>query len=184
MEDNRIIELYEDRDESAIFETEKKYSRLIHRIAKNIVGNESDAEECVNDTYLSIWNAIPPEKPRIFAAFAAKIARNTALKKLEYNLAKKRTAGDIISLSDLDEVIGDNDPINNMEDIEVGALITEFLKGEREEARNVFLRKYFFFDSIEDIAIKYGFSASKVKSMLFHTRNKLKIFLENKGVVI
>ncbi len=175
--------MYFERDENAIIETEKKYKKLCMRISKNILGDEHEAEECVNDTYLGIWNAIPPQRPNSLMAFAAKIARNLSLKKLSYKSADKRSAQMVISLSELENVISDgDDDILKSTDEELGKVISDFLMTEKEDARNVFTRKYFYFDTIEDISQKYGFSESKIKSMLFHTRGGLKNHLHNMGI--
>ncbi len=184
MEDDRIIELYFNRDERAITETSLKYGRLCYKIANRIVGNEHEADECVNDTYFGPWQSIPPERPSCFMAFVAKIARNKALSRLRYNGAAKRNAEAVLSLNELEEIIPDNKDFNNIEDREVGKWISEFLAGEDEEVRNIFLRKYWFFDSIEEIAVKFGHSESKIKSMLYRTRNKLKGYLTEKGVAL
>ncbi len=181
MDDSRIIDLYLGRNEEAIKQTEIKFSKLCHGIAIGILSNTADAEECVNDTYLGVWNSIPPEKPKNLRAYVAKIARNLSLKRLEYNTADKRS-GIAVDLSELEGVLADHETVMNEEDI--GHLINEFLKSEKEDARNVFLRKYWFFDSVESIAARYGFSESKVKSTLFHARVRLRKYLESKGVYV
>ncbi len=184
MEDRAIVELYFERNEQAIAETERKYGKLCHMIAKRIVGNEHDAEECVNDTYLGLWQAIPPERPRSLAAFAAKIARNLAIGRLKYNTAAKRNSQADMSIHELEELLPDAAAYEDIEDRVIGEWISEFLRGEREEVRNIFIRKYFYFDSVEDIAEHFGHSESKVKSILFRTRNKLREFLTEKGVAL
>ncbi len=185
MDDSKIIALYFERNETAIKETETKFGKLCFSISHNILKNRTDAEECVNDTYLGIWNAIPPERPKNFMAFISKIARNISLKRLEYNLAKKRACAEPIEFSELQEVLADESAFfEDHTEEDLGKLIGDFLKTEKESARNVFLRKYWFFDSIEDISKRYHFSESKVKSMLFQTRNKLRQYLINKGVTV
>ncbi len=184
MDDKNIIELYLRRDEQALAATEEKYGKLCHRIARNILKDESDSEECVNDTYFSVWNSIPPARPDSLTAFIAKIARNLSLKRLEYNRAAKRNGEGTASLDELGEFLGDSGFIKEVEDRELGEMISSFLRSENPDARRVFVRKYWFFDSVEDIAKMHGFSVSKVKSMLFHTRNKLRKFLEKKGVYV
>ncbi len=184
MNDHRIIELYQERNESAIQETEKKYGKLCFGISKNILGDILDAEECVNDTYLSVWNAIPPAEPKNLMAFVAKIARNLSLKRLEYMRAQKRSGFEPVEISELAEILSDEDCATGYSEEDLGKIINDFLKEEKEDARNVFMRKYWFFDSVEEIAKRYSFSESKVKSMLFHTRNKLKKYLKDKGVHI
>jgi len=184
MDDLRIIELYFERDEQAIKETDTKYGKLCHSIAYNILNNHEDSEECVNDTYVGIWNAIPPTRPNNFMSFICKIARNLSLKRLEFMKREKRSADILLSLEELDEVLPDDRYAPNVSDEDVGKLISKFLRTQKEDVRNVFIRKYFFFDSIGDIAERYGFTESKVKNMLFYTRNKLKDHLIKEGVEI
>lgn len=183
-EDPRIIELYFNRDEEAIKETNAKYGNLCHSIAYNILNNHEDAEECVNDTYASVWNTIPPIRPYNFMAFICKIARNLSLKRLEFMKRKKRSAEIILSLDELTAVLPDERYAPDVSDEEVGKLISEFLRGQEEYVRNVFIRRYFYFDSIREIAKRYSYTESKVKNMLFHTRNKLKDYLIKEGVEI
>ncbi len=182
MEDLGIITLYFNRDERAITETEAKYGKLCHKISYNILGDEHEAEECTNDTYFGVWNAIPPERPHSLGAFVSRVARNIALKRLEYNMASKRCRDTLVSMSELEEVIPDTLNSGSIEDKELGEWISEFLRAEKQTARNVFVRKYWFFDSIAEISERYSFSEAKVKSMLFHTRARLKKYLERKGV--
>ncbi len=182
MEDCRIVALYEERNEAAIAETEKKFGRLCFRIANNILKDESDAAECVNDTYLGVWNAIPPARPHNLMAFVAKIARNISLGRLDYNRAQKRSALPYIEISELSEVLADDEVADHVSEEALGRVINDFLLTEKEDARNVFVRKYWFFDSVADIATRYDFSESRVKSMLFHTRNRLRKYLKTKGV--
>ncbi len=184
MEDNKIIELYFQRDENAIKATEEKYGNLCYSVAYNILCDSGDSEECTNDTYLSLWNTIPPEKPNNFKAFICKIARNLSLKRVEYNSAKKRSRHLEVSLSELEEFLPDNQLRYEIEDESLGELINSFLLTEKEDARNVFIRRYFFHDGISEISSMYCFTSVKVKSMLFHTRHRLKKFLVEKGVYL
>lgn len=184
MNDLEIIELYFERDEKAIKETDAKYGRLCHSIANNILNNEQDSEECVNDTYIGIWNAIPPTRPNNFMSFVCRITRNLSLKRLEAMTRQKRSATTIISLDELSEVLPDTNIASDVSDGEIAKAISDFLRNANKDVRNVFMRKYYFFDSIGDIAKRYGFTESKVKSMLFHTRNKLKKYLIQEGVEI
>ena len=184
MNDLEIIELYFERDEKAIKETDAKYGRLCHSIAKNILNNEQDSEECVNDTYIGVWNAIPPTRPNNFMAFVCRITRNLSLKRIGAMSRQKRSAGVVVSLDELAEVLPDENIANDVNEGDIAKAISDFLRNENEDVRNVFMRKYYFFDSICDIAQRFGFSESKVKSMLFHTRNKLKEYLIKEGVEI
>ncbi len=184
MDDLNIIELYFARNEQAIKETAKKYGKLCHRIAHNILGNDEDSDECVNDTYIGIWNAIPPARPNNFMAFVCKITRNLSLNRLEAQSRQKRSQFTLVSLDELAEVLPDESIAVSISDEDLGRLISKFLRSEKEEARNVFIRKYYFFDSIGDIASRYSFTESKVRNMLYHTRAKLKIYLTKEGIEI
>lgn len=181
MEDSEIIELYFARNEQAIRETDAKYGKLCHRIAYNVLGVREDAEECVNDTYMGVWNAIPPARPDHFMSFVCKIARNLALKRLAFLTREKRSQAMNVSLQELEEVLPDDRVASGMDDEALGKLISAFLREQKEDVRNVFIRKYYYFDSIGEIAKRYSFTVSKVKNMLFHTRNKLKAYLIGEG---
>ena len=184
LEDYKIIELYFSRDERAIKETDLKYGKLCHSIANNILKNNEDSEECVNDTYIGIWNTIPPEKPNHFMAFVCKIARNLALKRLESSMRQKRSQATVISFSELEEILSDDSIAAEISNEEIGKAISAFLRKEKADSRKVFIRKYYFFDSISEIAERYSFTESKVKNMLYHTRSKLKEYLIKEGIEI
>ena len=184
MDDSKIIELYFDRDEQAITETDIKYGRLCHSISYNILKDHRDSEECVSDTYTGIWNTIPPTRPNNFMAFVCRIARNLSLKRLEFMKREKRSPEVLLSLDELAVVLPDERYAPDTPDEDVGKLISLFLRNQKEDVRNVFIRKYFFFDSIGDIAKRYSFTESKVKNMLFYTRNRLKEYLIKEGVEI
>lgn len=181
VEDKKIIQMYLQRDEKAIDETDKKYGQLCYSVAKNILNDKEDVKECLNDTYMNLWNSIPPVKPLNFSAFICKLTRNLSLKRLDYNNAKKRSPGLVTALSELENIISSENINETIENKELGSIISEFLKEEKEVCRNVFIRRYWFLDSIYTISKKYGFSQSKVKSMLFHTRKRLKTYLEERG---
>lgn len=153
-------------------------------MAYNILGNAEDAEECVNDTLLSVWNAIPQTIPENLKAFVCRIARNTALKKLEYNTAEKRSPNAAVSLAELEEIIPDKRASSDDAGEKISEAISEFLLLQKPEIRRVFIRRYWFFDSVSDIAKRFSYSESKVKSMLFHTRKKLKNYLTKEGIEI
>lgn len=161
MEDNEIIELYWKRDEVAIQETDKKYGKYCSKIAYNIIANVEDSEECVNDTYLRVWNALPPNRPSIFKAFLAKITRNLALDKYDSKNAQKRDNSMDLVYEELEDCI----PTNSMEnEIEYNELVKElniFLENLPKEKRVVFLERYWYMSSIKDIA--KNISKKKVK---------------------
>lgn len=183
MDDRSIIEMYFERDERAIKETDEKYGRLCHGIAYNILGSAEDAEECVSDTYMGVWNAIPPERPREFKAFVCAIARRISLKRLEFLTREKRSVNMTVSFSELESVLPD-ESAEMIGDRELGRLISDFLRTQKKDARNVFVRKYYFFDTVEEIARRYSFSQSKVKSILYHTRKRLKEYLSKEGIEV
>lgn len=184
MDDLKIIELYFERDELAIKETDVKYGKLCHSIAYNILNDHEDSKECVNDTYMGVWNAIPPTRPNNFMFFVCKIARNLSLKRLEFMKREKRSQAMLVSLEELEAVLPDERYAPDITDEDIGILISKFLRGQKEDVRNVFICKYYFFDSIGEIAERYSFTESKVKNMLFHTRNRLKNYLIKEGVEI
>ena len=184
MDDRKIIELYFDRNEQAIKETDEKYGKLCHRIAYNILNDPEDSEECVSDTYMGAWNAIPPTRPDNFMAFLCRIARNLSLKRLEFKKREKRFAEVVLSMEELAEVLPDHRYVPGAEDSEVGKLISSFLRGQKESVRIIFVRKYFYFDSVQEIAERCSFTESKVKNVLFQTRNKLKDYLIKEGVAL
>lgn len=184
MEDQQIIELFFDRNEQAIRETSAKYGRLCFSIANKILENCEDSEECVNDTYLHAWNEIPPTRPNHFPAFLCKITRILSLKKLEFSNAMKRSSSLTVSVDELAEVLQDECIAPNVDAVELGSLISDFLRHEKADARNVFLRKYLFFDTVEEIAECFGMNENTVKSMLFRTRNRLREYLRKEGIKV
>jgi RNA polymerase sigma-70 factor (ECF subfamily) len=184
MDDLHIIDLYFARNERAIKETDVSYGKLCYQIAYNILGNKEDAEECVSDTYHGLWNAIPPERPVNLTAFVCRIARNLSLKRLELLSRQKRSGAVFVSLEELAEILPDESIESSLTDKDIGKRISDFLRSEKADARNVFIRKYYFFDSVEDIARRCGFTESKVKNMLYRTRNRLKEYLIREGIQI
>ena len=182
MEDLDIIELYFKRDERAIAETAGKYGGYCGSIAMNILASAEDTEECLNDTWLRTWNSIPPHRPNILRVFVGKIARNLALDKYKARNAEKRAGGEFaMSLDELGDCVGAAD---ERETAEIGESISRFLRTQTKETRSVFVCRYFYCDSIADIAQRFGMSEGKVKTLLFRTRNKLKIHLEGEGITV
>ncbi len=184
MEDKRIVELYFQRDERALTETREKYSRYLHRVAHNILQNTQDAEECVNDTYLRAWNAIPPHRPVRLSVYLGKIARHLALDRYAALTADKRGGGTTADL--LEEwrdclPDGDGDPAD---DLAVRDALSRFLRQLPAEKRRVFIRRYWYGDPIHDIAAACHSTESRVKMMLSRTRGELKEFLEKEGIAL
>lgn len=184
MEEKEIIDLYWARSEQAIRETDKKYGKFCHTIAYNILADHEDSEECVNDTYLQTWNAIPPRRPNKLSAFLGKITRNLALNRYAQATAQKRGGGQIeLAIEELAECLPDPNTVDRqIEDRELAVLFNRFLAGLPEEARKIFLRRYWQLCPVREIASIYGISESKVKMSLMRTRGKLKHFLEQEGI--
>ena len=183
MDDNRIIELFWSRSEEAISETQKKYGAYCRYIAKNVLGSDEDAEECVNDTYLKVWNSVPPARPQNFSAFIGTVARNLALNKLDFKIAKKMGAQTNLALSELEEVIPDSkkDP---SDELALRDALNGFLSSLPRLTRMMFVRRYWYLSPIREIARDYGVSESRVKVTLMRTRNRLKEHLEKEGINI
>lgn len=185
MEDSGIIELFWTRNEEAIRETSAKYGKLCFHIAHNILESREDCEECVNDTYLGVWNAIPVQRPNRFSVFISRITRNLALKKCAYNTAAKRNAAAATPLEELEDCVSGRDFVENeAENRRIERVINAFLDKLEPEKRDIFLCRYWYFEPIDSICARTGFSQSKVKSMLFHTRKKLRAYLEREGVEV
>ncbi|MDR1131247.1 MAG: sigma-70 family RNA polymerase sigma factor [Oscillospiraceae bacterium] len=186
MEDSKIIDLYWKRAEIAIGETAKKYSRYCHAISFNILHNREDAEECVNDTYLKAWNAIPPKRPNCLAAFLGKITRNLSLDKFKKYSADKRGHGQMeIALSELDEVIPSATSVEQaIDEKELAESLDRFLGGLPKQKRMMFVQRYWYLMSIQTMAEQFSISESQAKSALFRIRNELKSHFEREGVVL
>ena len=182
MQDHDIIELYFARDERAIAATAAQYGGYCHSIAMNILSCESDAEECVNDTWLRAWNAIPPTRPNALRVFVGKITRNLALDRYRARTAEKRAGGEFaMSLDELDECVGVTD---ESESALIGESISKFLRTQPELARKMFVCRYFYCDSIADIAQRFCVGEGMVKSTLFRVRGKLRDHLEKEGISV
>ncbi len=186
MEDSRIVELFWQRNEAAIAEADRKYGRYCHSIASNILQSGEDAEEVVNDTYIGAWNAMPPHRPARLSTFLGKITRQLSLKRLREQNAQKRGGGEItLALSELEECIPSAQSIDEQMDAKALAeVINRFLATLNDDERRVFVRRYWYFDSIGSIAERFGFSQSKVKSMLKRTRDKLLLWLRKEDIFI
>ena len=183
MDDQEIINLYLNRSQQAILETKYKYGAYCKAIARNILSNNLDVEECENDTYLAAWNTIPPNIPRKFSIFLGRITRNIALDKFGYNTAKKRNHEFVQLLNELEDCLPSLITVEmQYEAGEMANLINTFLYGIDELARNIFILRYWNSDSIDSLASRFNISSSKVKSILFRTRKKLRIHLERAGI--
>ena len=184
IDDIRIIELYFERNEQAIKETDIKYGKLCHKLSYNVLNNRQDSEECVNTTYLEVWNRIPPTRPAKFKAYISRIVRSTSVDRVRHLTAKKRSADMVMALDELTEILPDERHAPGRNDEEIGKLLSIFLRKQKEEVQRVFVLKYFYFESNRAIAEKYGFTERKVTNMLARTRNKLKKYLIEEGIYI
>lgn len=183
MDDQSIIELYWARAEDAIRETAAKYGGLCRAIMSRVLVSPEDREECLNDTWLGLWNAIPPQRPVCLAVFVGRVARNLALKKFDYLTAARRRPEAVCSLEELGECVSGRETVESeAENRRVERLLSQFLRRLPEEKRNVFLLRYWYFYSIGDICRRTGFRESKVKSMLSRTRRALRDYLEREGI--
>ncbi len=175
LDDNMIIDLYWARSESAIDETDKKYGGYLKTVAYNILCNREDAGEAVNDTYLKAWDSMPPQRPNILSAFLAKITRRVSLNMRRANVAEKRGGGEIdLVLDELSESLPSKSSVE--EEIDAKALtekLNKFLGSLKQQDRDMFLRRYWYMDSIKDIATMFGCGESKVKTTLYRLRKKL-----------
>ena len=186
MTDEMILSLYFERNESAVAETDKKYGAYCMTVSKNILGNEEDAKECLNDTYLAAWNSIPPKIPEKLSLFLGKITRNLSLNRYRKNETKKRGGGtaDIV-FDEIGEIIsGSENPEEKFEQKEIIGAVNEFLRTLPEEKRSIFICRYWYFDSIEDIAARFGKKESGIYSSLERTRKNLWKYLSERGYEI
>lgn len=183
MDDREIIELYHRRDENAISETKNKYEPYLMKIAYNILADTEDSKESVNDTYLKAWNSMPPHRPNYLSAFLAQLARRSSI-----DIFRKRTSGKragseyALSLEELSECVsGTENPQNSIETGELISAVNSFLRSVSEEQRNIFIMRYYFFDSVKSIADRTGTGEAKIKTTLHRMRKNLKTYLEKEG---
>lgn len=186
MEDKTIVELYWERDENAITETAAKYGRYCYAIAFNILSDAEDAKESVNDAYLNAWNSMPPHRPAFLSTFMGKITRFVSLKKWRERRTQKRGGGNVdLAFEELSDCIPANTmPDAELESKELAKMINAFLDELPVHEQKVFICRYWYFDSVSAISKQFGFSESKVKSMLHRTRKKLRSKLSEEGVII
>lgn len=186
MDDERIVELYLSRDEAAIKETAEKYGGRLKALSFGIVGDPETAEECENDTYLEAWNSIPPHEPRGYLyAFLARITRHVSLNRCRDRDRLKRRAFICELSAEMEQCLPDpDDGTHRADDMVLGEVINKFLGSLDEEKRNVFIRRYWFMDSVSDIAERFGLSESKVKTTLFRCRERLRERLRKEGYTI
>lgn len=184
MEDKQIISLFLARNEDAIRHTDDTYGRRLFHLADNIVKNDQDAEESVSDTYLKAWDTIPPQQPNHFFAYLARICRNFALGKLDWKNAAKRKA-EVVSLTqEMESCIPDTSRDTELDAKELGKVLNAFLRTLTPENRMVFMRRYWYVDTVAEIAARYGISESAVMTRLSRTRAKMRAYLEKEGIYV
>ena len=183
MDDAKIVQLYWDRNEQAILATADKYGNYCASIAKNILGNHEDAEECVNDTYLNAWNSMPPHRPSILSTFLGKIVRNLSIKRYKHNTADKRGGGQAtVVLDEIAEFVSDADSVEQEIDRkELVTAIDSFLDRLPADKRSIFICRYWYFDSISDIANRFRMTENNVSVTLNRLRLKLHNYLLERG---
>ena len=185
MTDHEIIELYWKRSEEAITCTMHQYGIYLMKLALNILHIHEEAEECVNESYLSAWNQMPPDWPNRLLPYLGRIARCLALNRYDYLTARKRGTNFDLQLSELEECLtSGNSTEQQYDEHAVADVISAFLRTQDEESRNMFIRRYWYSDSIKQIARRYHVHESKVKSQLFRTRNRLKDYLRKEGYTL
>lgn len=185
MEDSQIIDLFFERSERAIDELSKKYGASCMKVAFNVLGNKEDSEECVNDSFFGVWNKIPPEKPNPLLVYLLRIVKNLSIKRCQYNGAKKRADAFILNIEDFEWVSREEDSTEKKFDtMMISQYIDEFLDMVSEENRMLFVRRYWYFDKISDIAKEAGLKEATVRKRLQRIRDELKFYLLGKGVSI
>ena len=184
MEDAKIIELFFQRNEQAVKETDTAYGRRLYVLSNNILNSREDAQECVSDTYMETWNSIPPKRPKYFYAFLASICRNMSFNRLDWRLAAKRNAEVVTLTQELEMCIPDSRQDGEMDRRELRRVLETFLDSQSKESRLIFMRRYLYVDTVAEIAARYGISESKVKTQLHRTRAKLHTYLKKEGIYV
>ena len=186
MDDTGIIELYWRRDERAVAETDSKYGAYCRAVSMNILGIFEDAEECVSDTYVRAWNAMPPARPKRLRVWLARITRNLSLDRYKAARAEKRGGSSFpAALDELSECVPAGGSVEQtMDERELGQAIDRFLRTIPEKQCSLFLRRYWYAESISQIAERYSLKENTVKSILFRTREQLRKFLQKEGVAV
>ena len=184
MEDAKIIELFFQRNEQAVKETDTAYGRKLYVLSNNILNNREDAQECVSDTYMETWKSIPPKRPKYFYAFLASICRNMSFNRLDWRLAAKRNAEVVALTQEMEACIPDSRQNGEMDRRELRRVLESFLDSLTKENRLIFLRRYLYVDTVAEIAARYGISENKVKTQLHRTRAKLRTYLAKEGIYV
>ncbi len=182
MQDYEIVDLYFSRSESAINATDEKYGAYLTKIAYNVTNNDEDSKESVNDTYLAAWNSMPPHRPSVLRTFLSKLTRRIAIDKVRMSTRKKRIGSQYeLSLSELQSCVGSPDVGDTLDAKLLGEAISAFLREQSPDARNAFICRYYFLDSVRDTAARLCMSEAKLKSLLHRTRAALREYLTKEG---
>ena len=184
MNDERIVDLYFARSEKAIEETAAKYGRYCFSIAYGVLYSNEDAEESVNDTYMAAWQAMPPHRPGVLSVFLGKITRRISIDRWRRTHAEKRGGGEMpVALEELAECLASGeDVMAEMDRERLGAVLAAFVRSLPLTEKKVFVCRYWYMESVASVSKRFGFSESKIKSMLYRTREKLRVQLEKEGL--
>lgn len=184
MRDKEIVELYRQRSEKALEETQTKYGKYCEYISLNILGNAQDAEECVNEALVTVWNSIPPRQPNNLKTYIGRLTRNISISRWRENHAEKRCPGEFAAaLEEIEEVAVDDDFDSAVNEAALSKALSDFLRSLPAGERNIMIRRYWFGDSIKSICERYDFGESKVKVSLKRTRDKLAEYLKKEGFI-
>ena len=185
LEDSKIIGLFFERSEQAVAELDKKYGKAVKQTAENILRDRLDAEECVNDTYLKVWNSIPPQRPDYLGSYVCRIARNTAVSRLRAETAEKRNRGLDLILDELEECLPARETAEERLEIqELTEAIDRFLAALDYDDRYLFVRRYWYADSVKDIAAAMHVRENRLSVRLFRLREKLRLSLVKEGLLV
>lgn len=186
MLDDQIVSLYWQRDDRAIMQTKMKYEAYLSKIANQILADSQDAEECVNDTYFAAWNSMPTQRPAVLSSYLGKIIRQLSIDVYRKKHAQKRLGSEyMLSLDELGDTFPDVlTPEEHLDRLLLSAAINRFLHSLPKTERIIFICRHFYFDSLKDISLYWGFSEGKIKSMLYRTRQKLKEYLREEGFLV
>lgn len=184
--DEQIIELYWQREEKAIQETDKKYGQFLFRIAYNILHDRLDCEECQNDTYLGVWNAIPPTRPTVFPAFITQIMRRIAINRYKEKTSKKRIPSELtVSMEDINGILHSNDTVDaEYEAAEVGKIINDYVRELSDRQRYIFIDRFYLAESVETIATDLSISVPTVYREIDKIKQSLKLHLERNDIFV
>lgn len=186
MDDNRIIELLFERAENALDEVSHKYSRLYKGIIREVLSDECDIDECANDVLLAVWNTIPPNRPNSLSAYICKIARRIGINRFKYNTRQKRNTGYIVMLSEFDDCLPAEEPIDDSDERSeiIRSVFSDFLRSLDPETEILFVRRYMYLESVVELAQRFELDENRISVKLYRARKKLKKVLEKEGIKV